>query len=125
MSKNKKETSLQDKSEGLNNLLFDLKPLNKKLIELRFTAEKISLDEGLLLLREVENQVGLLESITHCINDIRHPGYIQRTLKSILTQRVLQISAGYEDANDCDTLRDDMILKICSAERWFTVSNSA
>jgi hypothetical protein len=32
----------------------------------------------------------------------------------MLTQRVFQIAAGYEDANDCDTLRDDMILKICS-----------
>lgn len=114
MSKNKKETCLRDKSEGLNNLLFDLKPLNKKPIELGFTAEKISSDGGLLLLREVENQVGILDSITHCINDTRHPGYIQHTLKSMLTQRVLQISAGYEDANDCDTLRDDMILKICS-----------
>ena len=61
MSKNKKETSLQDKGEGLNNLLFDLKPLNKKQIELGFTAEKISSDGGLLLLREVENQVGIIE----------------------------------------------------------------
>jgi hypothetical protein len=44
MSKNKKkETSLQDKSEKFNNLLFNLKPLSKKPIELRFTAEKISL----------------------------------------------------------------------------------
>lgn len=114
MSKNKKETSLQDKSEGLNNLLFDLKPLEKKSIELVFTAEKISSDGGLLLLREVENQVGIIDSMSHCINDTRHPGYIQHTLTSMLTQRVLQISAGYEDANDCATLRDDMILKICS-----------
>jgi len=115
MSKNKKQTCLIDKSEGLNNLLFDLKPLEKKLIELVFTAEKISSDDGLHLLREVENQVGILESIAHCISDTRHPGYIQHTLKSMLTQRVLQISAGYKDANDCDTLRDAMILKIiCS-----------
>jgi hypothetical protein len=32
----------------------------------------------------------------------------------MLTQRVFQIAAGYEDANDCDTLRDDMVLKICA-----------
>lgn len=32
----------------------------------------------------------------------------------MLAQRVFQIAAGYEDANDCDTLRDDMILKICA-----------
>ena len=55
MSKNKKEPSLQDKNDGLNNLLFDLKSLNKKPIEQRFTAEKISSNGELLLLREVEN----------------------------------------------------------------------
>jgi hypothetical protein len=27
----------------------------------------------------------------------------------------LQTSSGYEDANDYDTLRDDMILKICTS----------
>ena len=59
MSKNKEEISLQDNGERLNNLLFDLKPLNKKPTELRFAAEKISSDGGLLLLREVENQVGM------------------------------------------------------------------
>ncbi len=27
---------------------------------------------------------------------------------------MFQIAAGYEDANDCDTLRDDKILKLCT-----------
>ena len=70
-----------------------------------FTAEKISSEGGLLLLREVENQVGILNSITHCLNDTRHPGYVHHTLNSMLTQGVLQILAGYKDTNDCDALR--------------------
>jgi len=32
----------------------------------------------------------------------------------MLTQRVFQIAAGYEDCNDCDDLRDDMIFKTCA-----------
>ncbi|KKM71398.1 hypothetical protein LCGC14_1431030, partial [marine sediment metagenome] len=32
----------------------------------------------------------------------------------MLTQRVFQIAAGYEDCNDCDDLRDDMIFKVCA-----------
>ena len=31
-----------------------------------------------------------------------------------LAQRVHQIAAGYEDCNDCDDLRDDMIFKLCA-----------
>jgi len=35
-------------------------------------------------------------------------------LKQLLSQRIYQIAAGYEDANDCNELRSDSILKICS-----------
>jgi hypothetical protein len=100
--------------ENFSTTLFDLSPVCKKPIELSFTAEKISSDGGLLLLREVESQIGLLQAISNCIEEDRHPGYIKHSLKSMLTQRVFQIGAGYEDANDCNTLREDMILKICA-----------
>jgi len=94
--------------------LFDLSPVEKKPISIRFTGEKMSSDGGLLLLREVENQIGIIKSMANCIEEDRHPGYIKHTLISMLTQRVFQIAAGYEDANDCDTLREDSILKLCS-----------
>lgn len=32
----------------------------------------------------------------------------------MVTQRVFQIAAGYEDADDCDALRHDSMLKMCS-----------
>jgi hypothetical protein len=32
----------------------------------------------------------------------------------MLNQRVMQIAAGYEDANDCNELKDDEILKLCA-----------
>lgn len=31
-----------------------------------------------------------------------------------MTQRVFQIADGYEDCNDCDDLREDMIFKMCT-----------
>jgi len=114
-----KSTKKQDANQNIGaenfiGTLFNLAPINKKPVEISFTAEKISSDGGLLLLREVENQIGIIKAITNCIEDDRHPGYIQHSLHSMLTQRVFQIAAGYEDANDCNTMRDDMILKICS-----------
>jgi hypothetical protein len=51
-----------------------------------------------LLLREIENQIGLLDAISDCIVDNRHQGYVKHSVKSLLTQRVFQIAAGYEDA---------------------------
>ena len=116
MSKDTKSdnTCLTSDTENFSSSLFNLSSVCKKPIELGFTAEKISSDGGLLLLREVETQSGILKAITNCIEEERHPGYIKHTINSMLTQRVFQIAAGYEDANDCNTLREDMILKICA-----------
>jgi hypothetical protein len=101
-------------SENFSSTIFPLTSVCKKPIEMSFSAEKISSDGGLLLLREIEARNGILQSITNCITEDRHPGYVKHSINSMLTQRVFQIAAGYEDANDCDTLRDDMILKICA-----------
>ena len=45
-----------------------------------------------------------------CVRSLpRNPGEFERDL---LKQRVLQIAAGYEDANDANTLRHDPIFKL-------------
>ena len=116
MSKDSKSLSTNPISATKNSFstLFDLSSVCSKPIQISFSAEKISSDGGLLLLREIEGRKGILESITNCIREDRHTGYVKHSIQSMLTQRVFQIAAGYEDANDCDTLRDDMVLKICS-----------
>ncbi len=35
----------------------------------------------------------------------------------MVSQLVIQIAAGYEDANDCNALKDDGILKICAGQQ--------
>lgn len=97
-------------------ILFNLSDFNKKPVEVKFITEQISHDGGLLLLNEVEKQNGLIDKLAKCINDPRHQGYVHHSIDSMLKQRVMQIAAGYEDANDCDTLRDDPILKICAGQ---------
>jgi len=95
-------------------LNLDLFPVSGKPVELSFSGDQISSDGGLLLLREAENQLGLIDRISNCITDNRDSRYTDHTIKEMLTQRVFQIAAGYEDCNDCDDLRDDMIFKICA-----------
>jgi hypothetical protein len=95
-------------------IVHELFPVSNKQIELSFTGDDISSDGGLLLLREVENQMGLIDRISNCITDNRDQRYVDHTIKEMLTQRVLQIAAGYEDCNDCDDLRGDMIFKACA-----------
>lgn len=93
--------------------LFDLSNFRKKKVEVEFTTEKISGDGGLLFLKEVEKNIGLIDRMVNSLEDGRHQSYVKHDLKSLLTQRIMQITAGYEDANDCDKLRDDGVLKVC------------
>jgi hypothetical protein len=97
-------------------VLFGLSPVNQKNIELSFTGADISSDGGLLLLRECESHTGIIQSLTSCLQDARHPSYTRHSFSQMLTQRVFQIAAGYEDANDCDSLRSDDILKLCAGK---------
>jgi hypothetical protein len=100
-------------------------PVEDKKIELSYTGEQISSDGGLLLLREVENQTGLIKSISSCITDTRDLRYVDHTITELITQRVFQIAAGYEDCNDCNDLRGDMILKTCAGRLPQTGSDLA
>ncbi len=108
------DSKLKAEQKDFQTTLFDLSPTSKKPIELSFTANKTSLDGGLLLLKEIENQVGIVKSLSSCIHDNRHQSYVEHSFNSLITQRVFQIAAGYEDANDCNTLKEDAILKMCS-----------
>lgn len=85
-----------------------------KPVELSYTADKISNDGGLLLLRELEGHLGLINKVSQCITDGRDQRYIDHTVKEMLTQRVFQIAAGYEDGNDCNDLRGDAVIKTCA-----------
>ena len=96
--------------------LLELFPVKNKKVELSFTGKDISSDGGLLLLKEVENQIGVISSLTDCITDDRDTRYTQHSINELLSQRIYQIAAGYEDANDCNDLRKDSILKICAGK---------
>jgi len=92
----------------------NLFPIKGRNIELSFSGDRISSDGGLLLLRELDSQLNLLASASNCIHDERDNRYIDHSVKELLTQRVFQIAAGYEDCNDCNDLREDMIFKMCA-----------
>ena len=91
-------------------LLF--KGISNKKIQADFKGGEISSDAGVLFLREVENQIGLISKITDSLRDRRHPGYVKHQFCELLKQRIFQIACGYEDGNDSNELRSDPIMKM-------------
>ena len=72
-----------------------------------FSGGSITSDAGVLLLREADRQIGLIDAIDAAIPDPRHPLFIVHPQRTLLAQRVFGIACGYEDLNDHQHLRDD------------------
>jgi hypothetical protein len=86
-------------------------PVNGKKISARFDDPAVSSDGGALFLREVDSRIGLSERLAQSIADERRQSHVAHRIVDLLRQRAYQISCGYEDANDCDALRDDPAIK--------------
>ena len=70
-------------------------------------APNISSDGGVLLLRQVDDRIGLTRAFEALLEDHRHPGRRRHDRGEQFRQRVYQIALGYEDCNDADLLRHD------------------
>src|SRR5918994_3600588 len=83
-----------------------------KPVQVTFDAGRLTSDGGILLLAEIERSLGIAERLARCLEDPRAPVRVQHTLAEMIRFRALLIAAGYEDANDCDTLRADPAFKM-------------
>jgi len=89
-----KSNNGQQTEDFLTPALFNLAEFNHKKVEVRFNVEQVSTDGGLLLLNEVDQQIGLIGKLSACINDSRHQGYVKHSTEAMLRQRIMQIAAG-------------------------------
>ena len=89
-----------------------LAAVGAKAVDLAFDGGRLSSDGGLVLLNDPDEQLGLTRDLAAVLNDPRDPRRVHFTLHDLLKQRVLQIAAGYADANDANTLRHDPIFKL-------------
>src|SRR6266853_2487501 len=96
-----------------NTLLpFDLPSIARKKVSVGFDGGQLSSDAGVLVLRGVEKKLGLAARLASCLRDRRNPERIVHPVEEMLRLRMFAIAAGYEDADDCDSLRYDPIFKM-------------
>jgi hypothetical protein len=63
-------------------------------------------------LRAFDQRHGLTHDLAECVADFREDERIRHSVLSLFRQRLYQIIAGYEDANDADRLRHDPAFQI-------------
>jgi hypothetical protein len=89
-----------------------LSPVAGKPIVARFDGGRLSSDGGILVLREIEQRLGVAARLAKCIVDPRVPELVTHQIDEIVRFRMLMIAAGYEDGNDAGTLRHDPMFKL-------------
>jgi hypothetical protein len=87
-------------------------PLPRKPVVVSNDGGALTSDAGALLLRQLDERLGLTSSLARCLVDRRARGKVRHKLATLLRQRIYQIALGYEDCNDADSLRGDPALKL-------------
>ena len=89
--------------------LFHFPSFDRRKIEASFAGGDVSSDGGLMLLREADRRLGLTAAFDAALPDPRHPVFITHDQVTLLRQRIYGLALGYEDLNDHDTLRQDVV----------------
>jgi Transposase DDE domain group 1 len=99
----KKETAMIQDTQ----IVLPFARLCGKNLQADFDGGTVRSDGGVLLFREIEAQVGVIRRFAGALDDPRDARYTDHCYEELLRQRIFQMACGYEDANDCTTLRHD------------------
>jgi Transposase DDE domain group 1 len=90
---------------------FDVQGLPQPIVA-RFDQAHASSDGGAVLLKALDDRLGLTRRLAASLTDRRQPGKVQHELIELVRQRVYGIGCGYEDCNDAARLAEDPIHKL-------------
>ena len=81
-------------------------------VRLEFRGATITSDAGLLACRELDDALGLTETVSECLQESRDGRNVQHRLVGLLRQSVYSRLAGYEDTNDAERLANDPTMRV-------------
>ena len=83
-------------------------PVKSRKIDVAFDGGCVTSDAGILLLRQVDQQLDLTRRVARMIPDKRRQKSVMHGIQTMIRQRVYGLCLGYEDLNDQDALKTDM-----------------
>src|SRR6202007_1406671 len=86
-------------------------------LKVDFQGSRMTSDGGLILIRELDERLGLKKLIGEHLSDSRQGLNKQFTLADLLRQPVYSRLAGYEDLNDAERLAVDPTFRLISSPR--------
>ncbi|HEY6251466.1 MAG TPA: IS1380 family transposase [Candidatus Angelobacter sp.] len=86
-------------------------------LKVDFQGSRVTSEGGLLLVRELDQRLGLSELISEHLTDGRRGKNTQLPLPDLLRQSIYSRLAGYEDVNDAERLAQDPTFRLMGSER--------
>ena len=86
-------------------------------LKVDFQGSRVTSDGGLLLVRELDERLGLSALIAENIMDDRRGKNTQLPLPDLLRQSIYSRLAGYEDVNDAERLSQDPAFRLIGSEK--------
>jgi hypothetical protein len=86
-------------------------------LKVDFQGSRVTSDGGLILVRELDERLGLEKLIKEHFRDSRQGLNKQFTLADLLRQSVYSRLADYEDLNDAERLAADQTFRLISSQR--------
>src|SRR6202162_289166 len=87
------------------------------LLKVDFQGSRVTSDGGLVLVRELDERLGLSELMERHLSDTRRGKNIQLPLADLLRQSIYSRLAGYEDVNDAARLSQDPTFRLIGTRR--------
>jgi Transposase DDE domain group 1 len=82
-----------------------------------FQGSRIMSDDGLIVVRQLVERLGLGDLIVHHLTDSRRGKNMQLPPANLLRQSVYTRIAGYEDVNDAERLSRDPTFRLIGSEK--------
>ncbi|MEW6025625.1 MAG: IS1380 family transposase [Pseudomonadota bacterium] len=107
--------------------------VGRREVEAAFDGGDIVSDGGVMLIRQVDQRLGLTQAAAQVLDDRRRAASVQHGMRDLIAQRVYGLCCGWEDLTDHNTLRRDLVLQtavgrseeLASAPTFSRLENSA
>ena len=86
-------------------------------LKVDFQGSRVTSDGGLVLVRELDERLGLSELVDRHLSDSRRGKNIQLPLADLLRQSIYSRLAGYEDVNDAERLSQDPTFRLIGSRK--------
>ena len=86
-------------------------------LKVDFQGSRVTSDGGLVLVRELDERLGLSELMDRHLSDSRRGKNIQLPLADLLRQSIYSRLAGYEDVNDAARLSQDPTFRLIGSRK--------